>query len=187
LSNPLEPALGIIELSSIARGVIVADAMVKRSPVRILQNHPISPGKHLLVVWGGVAEIEEAMAAGLEAAGKALVDQLLLPQAHDQLAPLIAGQEVHRPAPDAVAIVETTTVVATILAADAAAKAAAVTLLDMRLGAGIGGKGYFTMTGDLTDIEAAVQAAQGAIDPDRIVGTEIIARPHEDLQKRLLW
>lgn len=183
----LEPALGIVELASIARGIVVVDAMVKRAPVRVVQNHPISPGRHLVVLWGGVAEVEEAMAAGLEAAAHTLVDKLLLPQAHEQLAPLLAGQEVARPPLDAVGVVELTTVASTVLAADAAAKAARITLLDMRLGTGIGGKGFFTMTGDLNDIEAALAAAQAAVEPALLVGTEIIRRPHEDLHRRLLW
>src|SRR5688572_19662805 len=93
------PALGIVELTSIARGVLVADAMVKKAPVRILQSHPISPGKHLIVIAGGVAEVDESMQAGLAVAGATLVDRLFLPQAHAQLAPLVAGQSILRSEP----------------------------------------------------------------------------------------
>jgi microcompartment protein CcmL/EutN len=182
-----EPALGILELSSIARGVQCADAIVKRAPVRILQNHPISPGKFVIVFAGGVAEVDESMQAGLAIAASALVDRLFLPQAHEQLAPLLAGTRPDGHATDAVAIVETATVTSTILAADAAAKAATVRLLDLRLGQGIGGKGFFTMTGDLDAIEAAVAAGRGAIDAGNVVAVEIIPRPHEDLHARLMW
>jgi len=182
-----DPALGVLELSSIARGVVVSDAMVKKAPIRVLQSHPISPGKHLIVIAGGVAEVDEAMGAGVEAAGALLVDRLFLPQAHEQLAPLVAGQAVARPAIEAVAVLETYSATATILAADAAAKAAQVTLLDMRLGQGLGGKGFFTMTGDLDSIEAAAAAGQGAIENGLLVGVEIIARPHEDLHLKLMW
>ena len=146
------PALGIIELTSIARGVLVADAMVKKAPVRILQSHPISPGKHIIVIAGEVAEVDESMQAGL-----------------------------------AVAVFETFSVASTVLAADAAAKAAEVTLLDMRLGQGLGGKGFFTMTGDLESIQAAADAGRAAIENGLLVGIEIIARPHEDLSRKLMW
>ncbi len=192
----MDPALGIVELSSIARGVVAADAMVKRAPVRILQSHPISPGKYVIVVAGGVAEVDEAMGAALAAADRVAVDKLFLPQAHEQLAPLIeraspvtagariagAGGEL-----DSVALVETSTICSTVLAADAAAKAADVTLIDLRLGQGLGGKGFFTMTGDLESIEAAAAAAQGILDPSLIVGVEIIPAPHADLRRRLMW
>ncbi len=181
------PALAILELTSIARGVQCADAIVKKAPVRILQNHPISPGKFLIVFDGGVAEVDESRRAGLEVAGAALVDRLFLPQAHEPRAPLLAGTRPAGPATDAVAIVETLSATAAVLAADAAAKAADVRLLDLRLGQGLGGKGFFTMTGDLESIEASVAAAQGVVDAGLVVGVEIIPRPHEDLHLKLMW
>jgi len=191
LAPSSDPALGILELTSIARGVVVCDAMAKKAPIRILQSHPVSPGKHVVVVAGGVAEVEEAMAAGIAAAGATLVDRLLLPQAHGQLAPLVAaGTAPPEPARarslDSVAVFETFTICATVLAADAAAKAADVTLVEMRLGVGLGGKGFFTMSGRLESVEAAALAGQGAIDSGLLVGVEIIPAPHEDLRKRLM-
>jgi microcompartment protein CcmL/EutN len=183
----MQPALGMLELTSIARGVIAADAMAKKAPITILQSHPISPGKYLIVISGGVAEVEESLAAGLAAAGATLVDRLFLPQAHPQLAPLVAGTSLGHPPTGAVAIFETYSATATVLAADAAAKAAEVTLLDMRLGQGLGGKGFFTMTGDLESIEAAAAAGQAVVDGGLVVGVEIIPRPHEDFARRLMW
>ena len=84
-------ALGVIELASIARGVVVVDAMVKKAPVTIHSTRPVSPGKHIIVAVGGVAEIEEAMAAGLAVAGDRLVDKLLLSHVHPQLPPRLDG------------------------------------------------------------------------------------------------
>lgn len=182
-------SLGMLELTSIARGVIAADAMAKKAPVTILQSHPISPGKYLIVISGGVAEVEESLAAGLAAAGATVVDRLFLPQAHPQLPPLVAawrGAEPRAPL-GAVAVFETFSATATVLAADAAAKAADVVLLDMRLGQGLGGKGFFTMSGDLDSIEAAAAAGQAVIDGGLLVGVEIIPRPHEDFARRLMW
>ena len=181
------PALALLELSSIARGIPCADAIVKRAPVRILQNHPISPGKFLIVIVGGVAEVDESFRAGVEVAAQTLVDRLFLPQAHVQLAPLLAGKPPKGTATDAVAIVETTSAAAAVLGADAAAKAADVRLLELKLGQGLGGKGFFTMTGELESIEAAVAASRGIIEPSLIVGVEVVARPHEDLHARLIW
>jgi microcompartment protein CcmL/EutN len=179
-------ALGVVELSSIARGVVVADAMVKKAPVTILQSHPTSPGKYVVVVEGGVAEVDEALRAGLAVAQALLVDRLFLPHAHPQLGPLVAGRPASAPH-DSIAIVETFTICAAILAADAAAKAADVTLLDMRLGQGLGGKAFFTMTGDLESIQAAADAGEAVLDKGLLVGVEIIAAPHDDLAQRLMW
>lgn len=173
-------SIGLIELSSIARGYLVTDAMVKKAPVRVLESRAVTPGKYLVLVCGDVAEVDEAMKAGLAAAAATLIDQLFLPQAHEQLVPLVSGQRPARVTPDALSIIETGSVASTLLAADAAAKAAEIWLLEMKLAVGIGGKGYFSMTGELNQIQAAVEAATAIAGP-WLQGQEIIARPHEDL------
>ncbi len=183
----MSEALGVVELQSIARGVVVADAMAKKAPIRILQSHPVSPGKHLVIVDGGVAEVDEAMREGQAIAGATLVDRLFLPQAHVQLAPLVAGSAPSPRIADAVAVLELFTVCATILAADAAAKAADVRLVEMRLAQGLGGKGYFTMTGTLDGVEAALAAGRAAIETGLIAGVELIASPHADLRTKLIF
>ncbi len=186
----MPPALAILELSSIARGVIASDAIVKKAEVGLWQSRPVSSGKHILVFGGEVAECEEAFAAGRDMAGDALVDQLFLPFAHAQLPPLIQGGESAEPRSSingSVAVVETSTVCSTVFAADAAAKAADVTLINLRLAVGIGGKAFFTMTGELYDVQASVEAARAVIAPATLVGTEIVPAPHDDLKKRLLF
>lgn len=180
-------ALGVIELASIARGVVVVDAMVKKAPVTIHSTRPVSPGKHVIVAVGGVAEIEEAMAAGLEAAGDRLVDRLLLPHVHPQLPPRLDGTAATHPGYDSVGVLEVASVAGTLAAADAALKAADVTLVELRLAVGIGGKGYFSLSGKLEEIQAAAEAGQGAITPAAIVGVEIVPAPHEDLRDKLFW
>ena len=55
-------ALGILELEHIARGILVSDAVVKRAPVAIVRSTPVSGGKYLLFLRGGVAEMEDAAA-----------------------------------------------------------------------------------------------------------------------------
>lgn len=182
----MHPALAILELGSIARGVITSDAAVKRAPVTLLWSRPVSSGKHLVAFAGEVAEVEESLRAAQQVAGDALIDALYLPYADAQLWPLLSG-DGDRPAPiDAVGVVETDTVCAAVRAADAAAKTAPVTLLDLRLAVGIGGKAFFTLTGELPDVEAAVDAARGAVAPARILGIEIVPAPHDDLRDRLL-
>ena len=183
---PPGPALGIIESQSIARGIVCADAMVKRAPVALLASHPVSPGKHVVIIGGTVADVQEAMGAGVAAAAHLLIDQLYLPYAHEQLAPLIAGEK-RQPIIEAVGVIETFTVVAAVLAADATAKAAAVTLVEMQLGRGLGGKAFFTLTGELHAVEAAVSAGLAAVQPGLLVLSEIIAAPHDDLRRGLIF
>lgn len=177
-------ALALIELSSIARGHRVADAMLKRAPVGLLRADWVSPGKFLVLVDGGVAAVDEAYRAGLDVAADRLVDRLFLPQAHASLWPALAGAPSSA-AVDSLGIIETTTVAATLLAADAAAKAAAVRLIELQLGRGIGGKGFFTVTGLLAEVEAAVEAAGAILEVAQLHATEIIAAPHVDLARKM--
>jgi microcompartment protein CcmL/EutN len=174
-------AIALIELSSIARGHVVADAMLKRAPVALLRADFISPGKFLVLVEGEVAAVDEAFRRGIDVAGDRLVDKLFLPQPHDELGPAVRGDASARPGIDALGVVETQTVAATIVAADAAAKAAAVRITEMQLGRGIGGKAFFTVTGPLAEVEAAVEAAIVVLEPAAVLATEIIPAPHDDL------
>ncbi len=171
------PALALLELASIPRGMVVGDALVKRAAVQLLRAHPIDPGKYLLVFEGEVAEVEEALQAAAEAAAGALIDRLYLSFAHEALAPAIAGRG---PAPriEALGIVETPTLAASVVGLDKALKTAPVRVVELRLGAGLGGKGYFVLTGDLYDMQASLEAAVAAIGSEAT--HEIIAQPHAD-------
>ena len=159
--------------------------MLKRAPVLLVRADAISPGKFLVLVEGSVAAVEESFRVGADVAGDRIVDRLFLPQPHDDLWPALAGDARAAGGVDSLGIVETTTVVATLAAADAAVKAARVRITEMQLGRGIGGKAFFTVTGPLAEVEAAVEAAVGVIDAERVNTTEIIAAPHADLAAKL--
>ena len=177
------PALGLIETSSIARGIVVADAMVKKAPVELVLARPVSPGKHLVLVSGAVADVGEAMAAGIETAGATLVDRLELAQVADELLRALERHAVHPVG--AVGIFETFSVASTLLAADAACKAATVVLSEVRLADGLGGKAYFVLAGDQADVEAALFAAERITPTGLMLARELIARPHDDLLAKL--
>jgi microcompartment protein CcmL/EutN len=182
---PVEgPAVGLLETTSIARGLVVADAMVKKAPVALCFARPVSPGKHVVIVSGEVAEVDEAMQAGGAIAAHTLVDRLFLPQAHSALLRALAGGR-RTIGISAVGIVETFSVASTLLGADAACKAAEVELAELRLADGLGGKAYFVVTSALDLVEAAVAAAERVLDPGLLVTREIIPAPHEDLRELL--
>lgn len=185
------PALGLLELSSIARGVVVADAALKRAPAVLLSSRTLSGGKHLIVLEGDVASVGEAMAAARTAAGDLLIDRVELAMADVQVWPMFGAGGVIVPGDwagdgdaEAVAIVETRTVCAAIAAADAACKAADVVVRDARLAVDLAGKAVFTFTGALPAVDAAAAAA-GAAAGDRLVLIERIAQPAPELRGRL--
>jgi microcompartment protein CcmL/EutN len=183
------PALGVLEIATIARGVVAADAGLKRSPAILLHSRAVSGGKHLVMFEGGVAEVEEAFGAALHVAGDRVLDRVQLSAADPQVWPMLeapiappdwAGDH----AAEAVAIIETSTVCAAIAAADAACKIADVIVRDARFAVDLAGKAYFTLTGSLDAIEAAAHAASEAAG-ERVVGLELIAQPSPDLRGRL--
>jgi microcompartment protein CcmL/EutN len=184
---PMRPALSSIEMSSIARGIRVCDEMAKKAPIRVLESMTICPGKYVVVVGGEVEMVREAHQRGLEVAGPAVVDHLLLPNAHPQLIPAIeATTDIGEIL--SVGVVETFAVASAILAADAACKRAAIELIELRLARGLGGKAFFTLTGEQADVEAAVAAAEEILGRESglLLRTEVIPRPHPEMVRWLL-
>jgi len=179
-----EPAIGIIELNSLALGTVVVDAMAKRSPIRVIDSHSICPGKFLIIVAGLVDEINEAMQAGRHYAGYTMTDSTIIENLDEQVLPAIQGAN---PVPEirAVGLVETWAAPSCVIAADAACKAANITLIEVRLANGLGGKAFMTLTGDLHEVEAAVDAAVKSISSGLLIRHEIIPAPHESVKPTL--
>ena len=178
----LGPALGLLELESIARGMVVADALVKRAAVRLARAEAVTPGKYLILFSGPVAEVEESFKAAEAAGGALIIDRLLLTQLALGVARALGGKPDAMLPTDAVGIVETHTVASAIKAADAAAKRAQIRVTSLHLAKGIGGKGYFTIAGVQADVEAALEGAAASIEPSLLLTTEIIQRPHRELR-----
>jgi microcompartment protein CcmL/EutN len=185
--RPEGPSLAALETSTVARGVVVLDQMLKRADVEILAHRTLSPGRYLILVAGGEAEVEEAVDAGARAIGEDRVDGVTLWAPHRELAAALGLADPPSPAPprDALALVETTTVCAALHAADRCLKELDTHLLELRLGAGLSGKGAFTHTGPLDAVEACVALLEGLLGP-RLIRVEVIPQPHDDLPRALL-
>ena len=175
------PALALLEFHSIAAGIEAGDAMVKRAPVERIRAGTIQPGYYLVLVTGEVADVVEAVEAGVVAGGDALRDRLLLPNVHPGVVAALSGERAPGgDTADALGIVETATVAAGILAADAGLKGAEVRLNQLRLGDGLGGKGLALFGGSVSDVEAAV-AIGGDVVSDQVIRRAVIARLHGEM------
>ena len=152
------PAIAMIELGSIAAGTFAADKMVKRAPVELLRVGTVQPGKYLILVGGGTAEVEESYREGMQAAPAEILDEVLLPQVHPQVVKALNGARSFN-GHESLVVLETSTVAAILRATDAAAKGAQVDVAELRLGNGLGGRGVAILTGELTDVEAAAEIA----------------------------
>ena len=88
------------------------------------------------------------------------------------------------PEKGAVGVLEFYSVASAITAADVAAKAASITLIEVHIGYAIGGKGYVTLTGDVGAVREAVAAATR--ESELLVGTTVIPRPSSQLYESLV-
>lgn len=173
------PAIALLEFNSIAAGIEAGDAMVKRAPVNQIQAGTVQPGHYLVLVTGDVASVEEAFAAGKETGQSALRGTLFLPNVHPDVVAALGGTR-QTAVTDALGIVETMTVASSILAADAGVKGAEVSLLQLRLADGLGGKGLVYFHGLVADVETAVSLGS-AIAQQQLVQQMVIPQLHAEM------
>ncbi len=178
--------LGMVELNSIARGYEAADAMVKVADVELIKAHSICPGKFLIMVSGDVGAVKASMEVGRDVGGVSVVDYLTLPNLSRDIIPAITGTTMVV-LQDAFGVMEFFSIASAVVAADAALKAANVSLIDLRLGFAIGGKAYVSLTGDVSAVYSAVEAGADAIkDSGLLVSKVVIPRPHPSLRASFL-
>lgn len=171
-------AVGFLEGNSIAKGIEASDAMCKMASVKLAKTAVIARGKYIILITGPVGEVESSLRAGREVMAKTLVDEVLIRNVHSQVIAAL-DKRVSVEALGAVGIVETKEAVATVKAADAAAKAASVHVLEVKTVVP-GGKGYFTICGEVGDVRSAVAAAVSSLRPEQLVTHVVI--PQADPQ-----
>lgn len=177
-SNPV--TLGVLELTSIARGFCLVDTMVKKAPVNVLDARAVCPGKFLIVVTGDLGAVEESMDIARIEAGSSLFGDILIPNLSAEVVPAI-NREVSGDVGETVAVIESFSAVAAIDAADAAVKEADVRIESVELLEGIGGKAFVVLSGLLTDVTAAVEAAGKRIPEGMAVSSEIVPQFSREL------
>ena len=172
-------AIGMVEFTSIARGIYAADQMVKVSEVEIATASSVCPGKYIAIVYGDVASVENSVSVGEKEAGEFWVDSIIIPNVSPQVFPAITGSTM----PDrvqALGIVESFSLSTMVIAADAILKAAELQPIELRLGNGLGGKAYFTFTGDVAAVETGVQVGTRLLEAKGLlVNAEVIPSPSE--------
>lgn len=179
-------AIGLIELTSIASGFLVADTMLKAGPVDLLVSRTICSGKYMVLIGGEVDAVQAAVEAGERVGGTAVIDTCIIPNLHPAVFPALTGARVVEQLA-ALGIIESFSVAALIEAADAAVKAAAVELLEIRLAMALGGKAFVTLTGDVGAVQAAVEAGAAAVAAKGLlVNQVIIPGPRPELLREII-
>ncbi|UCC85760.1 MAG: BMC domain-containing protein [Anaerolineales bacterium] len=182
----MDPALALIEFNSIATGIQAGDAMVKKAPIAAIKAGTVQPGKYLVLITGQVAEVDESLRTGMEWGGESVIDTVFLPQVHPAVVQAIAGDRVEG-AGVALGVIETIDVASTIQAADAGVKGAQVTLREIRLADGLGGKAFCLFQGEVQDVEAAVEIGVSSLpEPGVLVNQVVIPQLHPEMGENLL-
>lgn len=182
----IQPSIGLLETNSIAKGIEASDAMLKTAGVELVDAYAICPGKYLILITGALSDVQSSMTAGVDIAGGTVIDKIIIPNVSSQIVPAILGTSNVEDI-EAIGILETFTVASCIIAADIAAKAAQVKLIEIRLAKGLGGKSYFTLTGEVGAVRSAINAAVNEIkEAGVIVQRVVIPQAHKELRRTLL-
>lgn len=178
--------IGFLELNSIAKGIEVADAVLKTADVSMLFAKASCPGKYYLLFTGEIAAVQASVDAGRALGGAHVVDHCVIPRIHPQVVKAI-NMTTMPDSMQAIGVMEFYSVTASVYGADAAVKAADVDLVDVRLGTGIGGKSFVVLTGEVAAVREAVQC--GIHTPNAegmLISSVVIPSPHRELLESLL-
>jgi microcompartment protein CcmL/EutN len=166
-------AIAMIETSSLARGIEAADVILKTAEVELIINRTICPGKYMVIFGGLVAAASASLDAARSQCGHNLVDNFIIPNVHPDIFPALSGV-TQVPDLAALGIIEGFSVAAVIEAADAAAKAASIQLIEIHAAMAIGGKGFVTLTGEVAAVEAAVEAGAAMVEQRGLLVDKIV-------------
>ncbi len=174
-------SIGLIELTSIAAGFQVADAMLKAADVEIILSRTICSSKYMVLIGGDVSAVTASVEAGGKAGRGSIIDVFIIPNVHPAVFPAIAGSS-NVTMLEALGIVESFSVASLIEASDAAVKAANVQLIEIRLAMALGGKAFMTLTGDVAAVQAAVDAGAAVVsEKGLLVNKVVIPHPRKEL------
>lgn len=179
-------AIGLVEVKNVSKGIKVTDEMLKSAGVFLIQSGAVCPGKFVTIVGGSLSSIQAAVDRAAMVSEDALIDKFVIGNLGEKVFEAMCGT-ANATERKAFGIVETFTASSAILAADAAVKAANISLIEVRVARGMGGKCFTTMTGEVADVKAAVEAgAKIAAKDGVLIGTEVIANPHPELWEAVM-
>ena len=174
-------AVGVIEIKSIAKGIEACDDALKSAGISLVSAHPSCPGKYEIIVTGSISNVTASVDHVKGRFDSVLVDTSVIGRVDPQVITALFGTQ----APEkngSLGIIETFSAASTIKAADIAVKTAKVSIYELRVSRGMGGKGITIITGDVGDVTAAVEAgAAYAKQQGLFANSSVIAAPHSDL------
>lgn len=179
-------SMGLVELNSVARGILASDEMVKEANVELVMARSVCPGRYLVMVAGDAAAVKRSVEKGCISADEFIVDHFVIPNIHPDVFPAFSSSNII-PEIKALGIIETYSSSSAVVAADKACKAANISLIEVRLATGLAGKAVVIFTGKVGAVEAAVDAGSRAlIDTGLLLSKVVISSPNSEIKKHIL-
>lgn len=179
-------SIGLVEVKHVSKGILVTDEMLKSAGINLISAGAVCPGKYVTIVGGELSAITASVERAKLVADDALIDTFVIGNLGKNVFEAISGA-VDVQNKRALGIIETFTAASAIEAADAAVKSGYIELIEIRVARGMGGKSFVSLTGDVSDVRAAVEAgAMLAAEQGVLINTEVIANPHEELWDAIL-
>ncbi len=182
----MEKSIGIVEFRSMAIGIGAVDVIVKASDVRIMDARTLCPGKYYIIFAGSVSAVSNSLKVIAQESKDFIIDQAAISNVWPQMFSAL-NQASEIGARKSIGIVETLTSPSIMIAADAAVKATAVDLVEIRIARALGGKNMVIINGDVSSVNEALSAAIAYPQKkDFLVDYRVIASPHKDLYRAII-
>lgn len=179
-------AIGMVEYTTVSTGIQAADTLVKTASVEIIEAQVVCPGKYVVIISGELSAIKASVDACKAQYGEKLIDSFVLGNVHEGIFPAIYAT-VNVDNPGALGVIETFSGPSAIVAADAAAKSADVTLVELRIARGMCGKSYLILTGEVAAVNAAIENAKtSAGDRGMLLDYSVTPNPDPKLWEKIL-
>jgi microcompartment protein CcmL/EutN len=182
----MDMCVGFLEYISVGKGIEAADLISKNADIDILLAAPNCPGRYQILFTGDVGAVKSAVKLAQDNADFNFLDSLIMPRVDGKVIQALYTSEVTE-ITDGVAVFETMTMTATLVAADTMVKAADVEIVELRLGKGLAGKSYIIVTGSIQNLKAAMDAAlENVKEKGVLISSVIIPSVSNEIKRHLL-
>jgi microcompartment protein CcmL/EutN len=180
-----ETDIAIVEFKSIAKGMIVTDAMLKAAQVNLLLATTLCPGKYLAIVSGETSAVEKSIEVADRLGGRDVFSSFVVSAINSEIIDAISGK-IDASLEDSIGIIESLHMANIINAADISLDSAEVKIVEFRLGKGCGVNSFYIITGQLAAVEEAVKnSVQFLSENGSLIAFRVIANPDRDLLRWL--
>ena len=182
----MSKAIGMVEYRTVSSGITAADTMVKTSAIEVLQASAVCPGKYITIISGELSAVRAAIDAAKSKLPEQLTDSFVLGNPHEDIFRAIYGGGEIGDA-KALGVLETFSTPSIIVAADEAAKASEVKLIELRIARGLGGKSYMLLTGTVASVSAAIDRAKMVVGEEgMLLDYSVIPNPDKSIWSSIL-